>query len=281
MADQLRRAFVVGHPIAHSRSPMIHGHWLREHNITGSYEAVDIAPAEFAGFLSGQIGPAGFIGGNVTIPHKEAAFVRVGKRDEAATRIGAVNTVWTEDGVLHGSNTDAYGFAANLDQNAPGWDSGKIAVVLGAGGASRAILYALQGRDFTEIRLVNRTVSRARELAAHFGGGISPHDLGAADELVGDASLIVNTTALGMHGFDDLPLNVSAIADGALVTDIVYVPLETTLLAAARQRGLRTVDGLGMLLHQAVPGFERWFGVKPSVTNDLRALIVADIEKHA
>lgn len=271
------KAFVCGHPIAHSRSPMIHGHWLKSHRIDGSYTAVDVAPEDFSAFLDGLAG-AGFRGGNVTIPHKEAAFAGVQRRDEAAEQIGAVNTLWFEDGILWGGNTDAYGFAANLDQFAPGWTTGGVAVVLGAGGASRAIIHALKQRGFGDIRIVNRTVARAEELAGQFGPGVTAHPQAATGELLGDASLLVNTTALGMHGNEGLPADPAGLPDHAIVTDIVYVPLETPLLAAARARGLRTVDGLGMLLHQAVPGFERWFGRRPEVTAELRNLIVADLD---
>ncbi|WP_432285887.1 shikimate dehydrogenase [Aminobacter sp. BA135] len=272
------KAFVCGHPIAHSRSPKIHGHWLKRYDIDGSYTAIDVAPGDFGAFIGG-LSAAGLRGGNVTIPHKEAAFAAVQRRDEAAEQIGAVNTVWLEDGVLWGGNTDAYGFAANLDHLSPGWAStGDVAVVLGAGGASRAIIHALNQRGFTDIRIVNRTVARAVELADQFGDGISAHPQAATAELLGDASLLVNTTALGMHGNEGLPADPSTLPDHAIVTDIVYVPLETPLLAAARARGLKTVDGLGMLLHQAVPGFERWFGRRPEVTAELRNLIVADLD---
>lgn len=273
------KAFVCGHPIAHSRSPMIHGHWLKTHAIDGSYTAIDVAPADFAAFLGG-LAENGFRGGNVTIPHKEAAFAGVARRDEAAEQIGAVNTLWFEDGQLCGGNTDAYGFAANLDHLAPGWAKGDVAVVLGAGGACRAIVHALKMRKFSDIRIVNRTVSRAQELADQFGTGVSAHPLAATTELLGDAALLVNTSALGMHGNEGLAADPAGLPDHAIVTDIVYVPLETPLLAAARARGLKTVDGLGMLLHQAVPGFERWFGVRPEVTADLRNLIVADLDRH-
>jgi shikimate dehydrogenase len=272
------KAFVCGHPIAHSRSPMIHGHWLKSYGIDGSYGAIDVAPADFGAFLAGLAG-AGLRGGNITIPHKEAAFAAVQRRDEAAEQIGAVNTVWLEDGILWGGNTDAYGFAANLDHLAPGWAAnGDVAVVLGAGGASRAIIHALKQRGFTDIRIVNRTVARAEELAGQFGDGVSAHPRAATAELLGDASLLVNTTALGMHGNEGLPADPATLPDHAIVTDIVYVPLETPLLAAARARGLKTVDGLGMLLHQAVPGFERWFGHRPEVTTELRERIVADLD---
>ncbi len=271
------KAFVCGHPIAHSRSPSIHGYWLARHAISGSYTTIDVPPAEFGAFLL-RVRSGDFVGGNITIPHKEAAFAAVDRCDAAAQAIGAVNTVWREGSMLWGANTDAYGFAANLDDRAPGWDLGRrIAVVLGAGGAARAVLHALRERGFDEIRIVNRTPERAAALAAHFGPRFSAHDMEATDRLLSDATLLVNTTPAGMHGSQELPVDVAHLPGGALVTDIVYVPLETPLLAAARKRRLATVDGLGMLLHQAVPGFERWFGVRPDVTPELRARIEADI----
>jgi shikimate dehydrogenase len=274
-----KKAFVTGHPIAHSRSPKIHGYWLRKYGIDGSYRAIDVAPADFADFLK-SLGENGYRGGNVTIPHKEAAFAGVARRDHAADAIGAVNTLWFEDGLLWGGNTDGYGFAANLDDHAPGWAANGPAVVLGAGGASRAVIHALKERGIKDVRIVNRTLARAEELSRHFGASVSAHAPSALGELLADAGLLVNTTALGMHGNEVLAADPAGLPDHAVVTDIVYVPLETPLLAAARARGLRTVDGLGMLLHQAVPGFERWFGRKPEVTPELRRLIVADIEGH-
>lgn len=281
MAEARRKAFVCGHPIGHSRSPKIHGHWLATLGIDGSYEAVDVAPQDFAAFSAGMA-QAGFAGGNVTIPHKEAAFRLAARRDEAAEAIGAVNTLWLEDGILWGGNTDAYGFAANLAEYAPGWQQSRVAVVLGAGGASRAVIHALQKSGVAEIRVVNRTVSRAVELADHFGGGVSAHPLTAIGELLGDSRLLVNTTSLGMKGGDEAsPIDLSPLPDDAIVTDIVYLPLETPLLAAAKARGLKAVDGLGMLLHQAVPGFERWFGQRPQVTGELRDMIVADLGASA
>ncbi len=280
MADT-RKAFICGYPIAHSRSPKIHGYWLKKYGIVGTYEAVEVAPADFAQFAA-KLQADGFVGGNVTIPHKETAFQAVSRHDEAAELIGAVNTLWFEEGSLVGGNTDAIGFAANLDEYAPDWAEAGPAVVLGAGGASRAIIHALKERGFRDIRIVNRTVSRAQELADRFGSGISAHPLSEADELLGDARLLINTTALGMAGKGDpdaLPANPGLLPRHAIVTDIVYVPLETPLLAAASRQGLRTVDGLGMLLHQAVPGFQKWFGKRPEVTRELRDMIVADMSK--
>jgi len=269
-----RKAFVTGHPIAHSRSPKIHGYWLKTYGIDGSYRAIDVAPADFPAFLS-SLQANGYQGGNVTIPHKEVAFARVERRDEAAEMIGAVNTLWLEDGVLWGGNSDWIGFAGNLDEHAPGWDKNGPAVVLGAGGASRAIIHALKARGIRDIRIVNRTLARAQELADRFGAGVSAH--GRVGDLLGDAGLLVNTTALGMRGDATLAADPAGLPGHAIVSDIVYVPLETPLLAAARAHNLKTVDGLGMLLHQAVPGFERWFGKKPEVTAELRQMIVADI----
>lgn len=281
MAETSLRAFVIGHPIAHSRSPKIHRYWLDALKVAGgSYEAIDVAPTDLAAFIGG-LGDSGFSGGNVTIPHKEAVFALVERRDAAAEAIGAVNTLWFEDGILWGGNTDAHGFAANLDEQAAGWDRKKSAVVLGAGGAARAVVHALKQRGIKDIRIVNRTLDRARELSDRFGSGVSAHSLGAARDLLSDAGLLVNTTALGMHGNEGLPADPALLPDEATVTDIVYVPLETPLLAAARARGLKVVDGLGMLLHQAVPGFEHWFGRRPVVTPQLRAAIVADLDTQA
>jgi shikimate dehydrogenase len=273
-----RRAFVAGHPIAHSRSPLIHGHWLSLHGLAGTYGRIDVEPARFALFLGG-LEANGLAGGNVTIPHKEAAFALVERRGAAAQAIGAVNTVWLEDGQLVGDNTDAYGFAANLDAEAPGWRDADSALVLGAGGAARAIVHALKQAGIARIVIANRTEERASALADGFGVESVPWSH-IADELR-RADLLVNTTSLGMAGKGELAIDLASLGDTAIVTDIVYVPLETPLLAAARARGLRTVDGLGMLLHQAVPGFERWFGVRPQVDDALRSLILSDLGRSA
>ncbi|WP_079212463.1 shikimate dehydrogenase [Brucella pituitosa] len=279
------KAFVTGFPIKHSRSPLIHGFWLKEHGIEGSYEAIEVLPENFAEFAA-SLAKNGFAGGNVTIPHKEVAFATVDSRDAAAEAIGAVNTLWIESGKLCGGNTDAYGFAANLDALAPGWNNANTALVLGAGGAGRAIVHALQTRGFSRIAIVNRTLSRAEELASHFGEGVSAHGWDAAQALVKDAGLIVNTTSLGMSGHmtsggeaTEFPLDLSEAQKSAVATDIVYIPLKTPFLASAEAAGLKTVDGLGMLLHQAVPGFERWFGKRPEVTDALREHILDDMKK--
>ena len=278
MAD-LRNAFVCGHPISHSRSPLIHSYWLETHGIRGTYRAVDVPPDDFAAFVA-KIADHGFVGGNVTIPHKEAALGAAAVHEPVAEMIGAANTLWLEDGRLHTTNTDAYGFAANLDERLPGWEVESTALVIGAGGASRAVLYALLERGFKTIHLANRTVARARELADRFGARVEPHQLEAMNELASEVGLVVNTSSLGMKGDGDVPLDVSQLKPDALVTDIVYVPLMTPLLQRAKDRGLRIADGLGMLLNQAAPGFEKWFGVRPVVSEKLRNLVIADMEKR-
>ncbi len=271
----LPRAFVVGWPIAHSRSPMIHGYWLKQHGLPGSYERVAVEPENINAFLSG-LGASGFVGGNVTVPHKEAAFRLADRRDTVADKLQAVNTLWLEGGKLCATNTDAEGFIANLDASAPGWDrSAKSALVLGAGGAARAVIWSLAERGL-DVHVVNRSRARADDLAAQFEG-VTAHDWSDAPALLEATDVLVNTTPLGMDGKDELDLDLAPLSTDALVTDIVYAPLITPLLARARARGNAIVDGLGMLLHQAVPGFERWFGVRPEVTPELRALIVADL----
>ena len=276
----MRRAFVVGHPIAHSRSPLIHGHWLDVHGIAGSYERIDVAPADFADFVKNLAG-SGYAGGNVTIPHKEAAHALADRLTPRAARIGAVNTLVVEaDGRIRGDNTDAPGFVAHLDQSlGADWPerTGGSALVLGAGGAARAIVVGLAERGLRRIRVANRSPERAVAVAA-----LAPEIAEAASwsdipGLLAETGLLVNTTALGMRGHPALDLDLAPLPARAAVADIVYAPLETSLLAAARARGLAAVDGLGMLLHQAVPGFEAWFGTRPAVTPDLRALIAADL----
>ena len=277
MADVGRRAFVCGHPISHSRSPLIHRFWLAELGLAGSYEAVDVAPERFADFAS-HLTQNGWVGGNVTIPHKEHAFRLAARRDAAAEAIGAVNTLWLEKGEMIGGNTDAYGFAANLDAGAPAWRIAETAVVLGAGGAARAVIVALRTAGVANIHVVNRTRERAAGLAQLFDSGVGAHAWHELPGLLPHCHLLINTTSLGMSGQPPLVIDVAPLPTAAVVTDIVYSPLETSLLAAARRRGLVAVDGLGMLLHQAVPGFERWFGQRPQVTAGLRAHIVADLE---
>jgi shikimate dehydrogenase len=273
----MTRCFIIGHPVAHSRSPMIHGHWLAEHGLNGSYERVDVPPSEVAAFLD-RIRSGEFAGGNVTVPNKEAVLPLLDHVSETARRMGAVNTIWRQDGKLHGDNTDAFGFLAHLDDRVAGWDSRVgTALILGAGGAARAVVHGLAERGVGRIILVNRSPARAQELAAEFGAGVEARGWEEADGLVAASDLIVNTTSLGMRGQPPLELNLVGLRPGTIVDDIVYVPLETPLLAQARARGGVSVDGLGMLLHQAIPGFERWFGVRPQVTPALRARLEADI----
>ncbi len=283
MAKEIRRAFVCGYPANHSRSPAIHGYWLKKYEIAGAYEIANISPEAFPDFVAGMKRD-GFVGGNVTIPHKQTVFGLVEKMDDAARQIGAVNTIWLEGGTLCGMNTDWSGFAASLDAAAPGWDGRKNAVVLGAGGAARGILYALYDRGFSSVRLVNRTLGRAEALAGDFShlfpAGIDIHDWGSMPEALQDAGLLINTTSLWMGSHDAPVPDLSSLSDSAVVSDIVYVPLETPLLKAAAAQNLITVDGLGMLLHQAVPGFKQWFGVRPVVTEELRDLIAADMESN-
>lgn len=276
----VNHAFVAGYPIHHSRSPMIHRYWLKALGLPGSYTRQEIAPADFPAFMEAlKQGESRFIGGNVTIPHKASAYQLADRPDGIAHELGAANTLWKQDGKIFATNTDAYGFAANLDARAPGWDNGETAIVFGAGGASRAVVQAIRNRGFKTIHILNRTVERAQELADRFGRDrIFAHPLDALSELTRDANLFVNTTSLGMTD-DTVPeVDFTDMSSGALVTDIVYVPLKTPFLVTAERQGLRTVDGLGMLLHQAVPGFETWFGTRPDVTDELRALVIADMD---
>jgi shikimate dehydrogenase len=276
-----RHAFVTGYPVKHSRSPLIHGHWLKTLGLAGSYTRQEVSPEDFAGFVSRlKSGESGFIGGNVTIPHKENAFRLADRPDMLSEELGASNTLWLEDGELCATNTDGYGFLANLEAQAPGWDRTDRAVILGAGGASRAIIQAVRDRGVGEIHVVNRTVARARELADRFGPKVHAHAMEALSEVSKGAGLFVNTTSLGMDGEPAPDFDFSPLSAGAVVTDIVYVPLVTPILRQAAEQGFLTVDGLGMLLHQAVPGFEKWFGARPTVDAALRQLILADMEKH-
>ncbi|MCJ9722790.1 shikimate dehydrogenase [Agrobacterium sp. SHOUNA12C] len=274
-------AFVTGYPVKHSRSPLIHGYWLRTLNLAGSYRAVEVTPDDFPAFIAAlKDRSSGFVGGNVTIPHKEIAFKLADRPDELSEELGASNTLWLEGGLLHATNTDGRGFTANLDERHPGWDRTDRAVILGAGGASRAVIQAVRDRGVNEIHVVNRTVERAQELSDRFGAHVHAHPMAALGEVMRSAGLFVNTTSLGMENEVAPTIDFSPLAENAVVTDIVYVPLKTPLLAQAEEQGFATIDGLGMLLHQAVPGFEKWFGKRPVVDEALRALIIADMDKH-
>lgn len=269
------RAFVMGYPVKHSRSPMLHGYWLKKYAIEGSYEHAEVAPEALDGFFDG-FRDAGWVGGNVTVPHKLAVIPHLDRIDAAAEALGAVNTIWWEGDSLVGGNTDWTGVLGNLDELAPGWDrdAGK-AVVIGAGGAARAAAYAMKSRGLV-VAFANRTTEKAEGLAAHFGG-MTGHGLDALPWLMRDADILVNTTSLGMHGSPPLELDLATLKPSAVVHDVIYVPLETDLLKQAKARGHRTVDGLGMLLHQAVDGFHHWFGTRPVVTPELRQVLVDDI----
>ncbi len=272
------RACVIGWPVSHSRSPLIHGYWLEQYAIDGSYDRHPVKPDDVRAFLR-SMREEGFAGCNVTLPHKEAAFATVDEARPAARAAAAANTLWYENGRLIGDNSDGAGFMANLHASVPrlGLDGSTVSV-LGAGGAARGIVFALLEAGAGEVRLFNRTRPRADVVAAYFGPKVKAFDWHERAERSRGAALLVNTTSLGMKGGEPLDMDVSALDPACVVADIVYVPLVTPLLTAARARGLTTVDGLGMLLHQAVPGFEKWFGVRPQVTAELRARLVRDIE---
>ena len=276
----MKRACVVGWPIAHSRSPLIHGYWLKRHGIDGDYVRLPVK-AEDAGAFFADLAGRGFVGCNVTVPHKEAAFRAAARPDAAARSVGAANTLWLEDGVLCASNTDIYGFISNLDDQTPGWDKiGQPVAVLGAGGSARGIIRGLLDRGMQQIRLANRSRERAEALAASLGGPITVFDWEARDSMLISCGLLVNTTTLGMAGQHPLDVDIAGLSCPCVVCDIVYTPLETDLLQRARGMGMHVADGLGILLHQAVPGFEKWFGIRPEVTPELRALIIEDLKAN-
>lgn len=278
MTDHARvpLAGVIGSPVAHSRSPKLHGHWLKRYGIAGHYVPLDIAQADLREVLT-ALPKAGFVGCNVTIPHKETVLALADIVTDRAALIGAANTlIFLPDGRLHADNTDGLGFLASLRQGAPDWDAGDgPAAVFGAGGAARAIVAALLEAGAPEIRLANRTRARAETLRQEFGAKVHVCDWTQAAEMMSGAATVVNCTALGMKGRPDLVLPVEALDPAAVVTDLVYTPLRTAFLDAAAARGCTTVDGLGMLLHQAVPGFERWFGQRPEVDDAARAAALA------
>jgi len=278
LSGNAKIAGVIGWPVAHSLSPRLHEYWLQTLGIDGAYVPLPVAPENISDALRALL-KLGFAGANVTVPHKEAALAAVDEVSEIANRIGAVNTlICKSDGTLYGDNTDAFGFIENLRAGAPSWrpDSG-CALVLGAGGAARAVITALIDAGVTEISLSNRTLARAYDVAQYIGGNVAVVPWEARDTAAEGVTLLVNTTTLGMTGKAPLEMDIRALADDAVVTDIVYAPLQTPLLASAHARGLTTVDGLGMLLHQARPGFEAWFGVRPEVTADLRRHVLESL----
>jgi shikimate dehydrogenase len=270
-------ACLIGWPAAHSRSPLIHHYWLRALGIEGGYSIEAVPPEGFAEFVL-HLSAHGFVGANVTLPHKERALA-LSRPDARAQAVGAANTLWYQGGELCSTNTDVEGFVGNLDACAAGWDSATDVLVLGAGGAARAVVFGLIERGVARVHLANRTMERARALADQFGAHVHPVAWEAIDDLLPRVQLLVNTTSLGMHGQPALELDADLLPSDAVVADLVYVPLQTPLLTAARARGLKTADGLGMLLHQAVRGFELWFGQRPEVTPELRALVEADLTK--
>jgi shikimate dehydrogenase len=273
-----RAACIVGWPVKHSRSPLIHNYWLKHYGIAGEYRREEVPPEKFADFVK-ELAARGYAGANVTVPHKEAAL-SLSEPDDRARAVGAANTLWF-DGGLRSTNTDVEGFLHNLDACAPGWDRDPYkAVVLGAGGAARAVVYGLITRGFERIVVVNRTRSRAEALRERFGERVRPADWGH-DTVLADAGLLVNATMLGMERQSGLTVDLGRLPSHAVVADLVYVPLVTPLIRSATARGLRTADGLGMLLHQAVRGFALWFGKKPAVTAELRTLVEADLGTSA
>ena len=272
-----RAACLIGWPAAHSRSPLIHHYWLRQLGIEGGYSIEAVPPEGFAEFVLNLSGH-GFVGANVTIPHKERAL-ELSAPDDRARAVGAANTLWYDGDTLRSTNTDVEGFINNLDAGAPGWEGAGEALVLGAGGAARAVIFGMLERGIKRVHLANRTIDRAQAFVRQFGASVTPLAWEEKEAVLPHASLLVNTTSLGMKGQPALALDLSPLSPRAVVADLVYVPLETPLLAAARARGLRTADGLGMLLHQAVGGFELWFGQRPKVTAELRALIEDDLAR--
>jgi shikimate dehydrogenase len=278
MANSVRAACVVGFPVKHSRSPLIHGTWISQYGLDADYRREEIAPDAFADFIS-HLAERGYVGANVTIPHKEMALA-LSEPDDRAEAVGAANTLWYDNGRLNSTNTDVEGFTGNLDAAVPGWAKRvDEAIVLGAGGSARAVIYGLIERGVTKINVVNRTAGRADVLRARFGDAVLPANWSALPHLLARASLVVNTTSLGMAGQPPLPIDLGPLPRHAIVADLVYAPLETELLREARARGHAVADGLDMLLHQAVRGFQLWFGVRPEVTPQLRAVVETDLAK--
>ena len=277
------RAGVIGWPVAHSRSPLIHRYWLTRHGIDGRYERIPVRPEELEDFLA-TLADRGLSGFNVTVPLKERAFDIVARTNpsgltDTARRLRAVNTIWLRGGAIHADNTDAYGFMASFRQHQPDWRAtGQSVLVIGAGGAARAVVAAFLDAGVKTVTVANRTLEKAETLAREMEGPVTPLPLFDLARVLPDSDVLVNTTTLGMPGQPLLDLPLDLLPAQAIVADIVYVPLRTGLLRRAEARGLRTVPGLGMLLHQAVPGFEKWFGVRPRVTRELHDLVAADIE---
>jgi shikimate dehydrogenase len=277
-ADRFLLAGVMGWPVMHSRSPLMHNYWFRQHNLAGTYVPLAIRPAGLAAALR-ALDPLGFAGCNLTIPHKQEAMKMVDEVDTVAKSIGAISCVVVRpDGSLAGTNNDCYGFIHNIRQEQAGWraDAGPI-VVIGAGGGARAVCYGLAQAGAREIRLVNRTFARAKNIAEEFAGPLTALPWEQRHEVLDGAAMVVNTTSLGMVGQSVLDINLEKLPNSALAVDIIYIPLETPFLAAARKRGNATVNGLGMLLHQGRPAWQVWFGIEPAVTAELRAMMETSI----
>ncbi len=275
MSDERKAVCIIAWPAGHSRSPLIHNYWIKQHNLDAEYRREAVPPEKFTEFVT-HLREHGYIGANVTVPHKQAAMA-LSEPDERARAVGAANCLWYEGERLRSTNTDVEGFLANLDASAPGWDRGlETAAVLGAGGGARAVVFALIQREVGRVYVINRTLEHAKALQKKFGSRVHVAHWDETTGLLGGAGLLVNTTTLGMVGQPPLEINLRC-PPSLVVADLVYAPLETRLLKLARQRGLRVADGLGMLLHQAVRGFERWFGMRPTVTPELRALVEADL----
>ena len=278
MTTAKRASCVIGWPAKHSRSPKLHGYWIKQLGVDGDYRIEERSPEEFDAFVI-NLAANGYVGANVTMPHKDRAL-ELSAPDDRAKAVGAANTLWLDNGKLRSTNTDVEGFIGALDAASPGWEKRTdSAVVLGAGGAGRAIVYGLIERGIKTIHVVNRTISKAEAFRERFGSSVVPAGWNEVPRLLKGCELLVNTTSLGMKGQPELKIDLSDLAPNAVVSDIIYVPLKTPLLAAAEARGLATSNGLDMLLHQAVRGFELWFGVRPVVTKELLDLLAADIVK--
>ena len=275
MTTESRAACVIGWPVEHSRSPLIHNYWLKVYGIPGEYRREAVPPERFRAFVE-SLAANGYVGANVTVPHKEAALA-CSAPDDRARAVGAANTLWL-DGVLRSTNTDVEGFLDNLDASVPGWDRDRgPAVLLGAGGAARAVVYGLLERGIENVVVINRSQQRAHALRERFGDRVRIAGWDERNARLADAKLLVNATTLGMQGQPDLALDVGRLPGDAVVAELVYAPAVTTLLRAAKVRGLQTADGLGMLLYQAVRSFSLWFGKKPEVSEELRRLLAADL----
>lgn len=265
----IQKAGVIGYPIAHSKSPLIHGHWLKKYNIHGEYNVYEVQPENLESFINTAQETEGFRGFNVTIPHKETVIKFCTTVNDEAKKIGAVNTVvFFPNGVIEGRNTDAYGFITNLQTHCPDYEANKLpAVIIGAGGAARAVCYALKKAGVPEIRIVNRTIERAEKLADEFG--LRTYEWENKEKALMDCNLVVNTTSLGMTGQEALEINLSSLPPQSIIYDLVYKPLITDLLKQAQDKGYKIVTGIGMLLHQARPGFQAWFGQQVDIDDDL------------